>query len=134
MGGLKQLTGEVRKISCLTCSEIEIMYSIMQKYYYNTKIESFKNDLQEKKDVILLKELISGEIKGFSTIGLLKQVIDKKLIMALFSGDTIIEKECWGSNKLPKFWFRYVFCLIDQVPQAELYWFLITKGYKTYKF
>lgn len=96
-------------------------------------MDSFQKDLSEKEDVILLRNG-SEEIKGFSTLMLLEQTVDEDPITALFSGDTIIDREYWGENELPKWWGRYAFSLIDEVPGRELYWFLMTKGYKTYRF
>jgi len=53
---------------------------------------------------------------------------------ALFSGDTIVDRRCWGQNLLAQAWGRLALTLIDEYPGGSLYWFLISKGYKTYRF
>jgi len=50
----------------------------------------------------------------------------------LFSGDTIIAKDHWGSLALPVAWGRLMLSLT--CPHIELYWLLTSKGYKTYRF
>lgn len=130
----KSLDGEVAKISALREDQTEEMYRLMASYYDNVSRGTFQRDLSEKRDVILLKDSIDGSIKGFSTLMLLEQTVDGSSITALFSGDTIIDKEYWGTNELPKWWGRYAFSLIDEMPDKELYWFLMSKGYKTYRF
>jgi hypothetical protein len=55
-------------------------------------------------------------------------------ITALFSGDTIIAPECWHEQALTHVWGRLALALMDRHPIGSLYWFLISKGYKTYRF
>ena len=40
----------------------------------------------------------------------------------------------WGQQVLTRTWGRLALALIDSRPGEELYWFLISKGYKTYRF
>ena len=55
-------------------------------------------------------------------------------ITALFSGDTIIAQECWHEQALTHVWGRLALALMNRYPADSLYWFLISKGYKTYRF
>jgi hypothetical protein len=55
-------------------------------------------------------------------------------VRILFSGDTIIEKDCWGSLALPLAWGRLMLRIIAEQPETKLYWLLTSKGYKTYRF
>ena len=55
-------------------------------------------------------------------------------VIALFSGDTVIDRGYWGDSALMHVWGRFALTLIDERPESELYWFLIAKGYKTYRF
>jgi len=129
----KNLIGEIVGVEKLSQIQIEQMYDLMSRYYDNTNLRSFQRDLSEKKDVIILRNP-SEHIKGFSTLKVLEQMVDGKPIAALFSGDTIIDKEYWGGSELPRWWGRYALSLVDKMPDKELYWFLMSKGYKTYKF
>jgi len=60
--------------------------------------------------------------------------VDGRPVLALFSGDTIIDRSRWGDNALAYAWGEFVLGLVDQSPDRELWWFLIAAGYKTYRF
>jgi hypothetical protein len=53
-------------------------------------------------------------------------------IAALFSGDTIIDKEFWGSPVLFRAFGKLLYRLMDENTGKKTYWFLITKGFRTY--
>jgi hypothetical protein len=65
---------------------------------------------------------------------LLDADVDGRQVKALFSGDTIIDRQHWGDQALAHVWGRFALSLIDGLADGELYWFLISKGYKTYRF
>lgn len=54
-----------------------------------------------------------------------------KTVHGMFSGDTIIHKKFWGEPELFRVWARFWFPFAEQYD--EFYWFLICKGYKTYR-
>ncbi len=134
MASIKNLTGEIERISSLEENDVDEMYKLMTSYNDDVDRKTFLNDLYEKRDVILLRNSLGKKLKGFSTLMLLEQNIDGNDMTALFSGDTIIDKNYWGENELARMWGRYAFSLIDEFPDKELYWFLMSKGYKTYRF
>jgi hypothetical protein len=94
----------------------------------------FEHDLVEKDWVILLTDVGSREIQGFSTLMQLQLEVDNQPVVAFFSGDTIIHQTYWGETTLPRLWGRHVFGLAETISQARVYWFLISSGYKTYRF
>jgi hypothetical protein len=104
----------------------------MQTYYCNVTRDQFLKDLGEKEWVILLWK--DGRICGFSTQMLFKHDIEGHQIQVIFSGDTVIEKDCWRSFALPVAWGRLMLSILSDHPGQQLYWFLISKGYKTYRF
>jgi hypothetical protein len=59
-------------------------------------------------------------------------------IVAFFSGDTIVAREYWGETILSRLWSQTVFAEADRIvaerPAAQVYWFLICSGYKTFRF
>lgn len=130
----KNLSGEVVGIHDLTSIQRDEMYSLMDSYYDNLSKQVFERDLSEKKDVVILRDGPNGAIKGFSTLRLLEQTVDGNPVTALFSGDTILDRGYWGTDELIKCWGKYAFSLIDQMQGKELYWFLMSKGYRTYRF
>ncbi len=129
-----KLRGEIVDLQMLDMKAKTSMFELMNKYYDNVKRESFEKDLNEKDSIIILRDFDSQDIKGFSTLEVLEGVISDQRIRVLFSGDTIIEKDYWGSLELPKMWLKYAFRRKEEKPETPFYWFLMSKGYKTYKF
>jgi hypothetical protein len=110
------------------------MLALMRRHFVNVRHEVFEKDLAEKHWAILVFEPATGGLCGFSTQMLLDLACDGRPIKALFSGDTIIDRAYWGDRALSRVWGRLALSLIDAWPNAELYWFLISQGYKTYRF
>ena len=130
----QRLHGEIVPINSLNNFQIDEMYGLMVDTYERIDKKIFKRDLSEKKDVILLRDEEQKKIRGFSTLMLLEERVGEEDVTALFSGDTVIGKNYWGTQELPKWWLRYASSLIEEEPNKELYWFLLSKGYKTYRF
>ncbi len=107
------------------------MLRLMQAYYDSITEHQFLSDLSKKDAVILLKDQ-SLEIQGFSTLASVRVKIDGKTLRAIFSGDTVIDKQYWGGRALGKAFLRYLFIEKLKSPFEPLYWLLISKGYKTY--
>jgi hypothetical protein len=115
-------------------AERDRMFALMERHYENVRRDVFETDLDEKAWVIQVCHPRSGELLGFSTQMLLDAVVSGRPVTALFSGDTIIDRGHWGDSALMHVWGRLALTLIDERPGSELYWFLIAKGYKTYRF
>jgi hypothetical protein len=114
------------------CSEqIQNMFEVMREYYEGVQIEEFEKDLSECESVILLCSP-NGAIQGFSTIHKNQlQNLGKRKI-ALFSGDTVLRRKYWGNGALAHAFGRYLFTTKIKHPFTDVYWFLTSKGYKTY--
>lgn len=124
------MTGRIEEIEAISLDLKQGMFQLMDEFYDNMTWENFIKDLNEKDNCILLFD--EEEIlRGFSTQKLMTIEVDGKTITGLFSGDTIIHKDYWGSMALFKLFARTFFS--DSFPQENFYWFLISKGYKTYK-
>jgi hypothetical protein len=110
------------------------MFQLMDFHYSNTIHDVFINDLNGKTDVIMLSDGKSGELVGFSTQKIFPYRIGEKVIMVLFSGDTIIRKDYWGSLQLSIAFGKLMVDSILKHPDKEFYWMLISKGVRTFKF
>jgi hypothetical protein len=110
------------------------MFVLMDRHYFNVERARFEADLAEKRWVIEVCDPATGQLCGFSTQTILDVEAEGRPIKALFSGDTIIGREHWGDQALAHAWGRLALALIDAHTDAEFYWFLISKGYKTYRF
>ena len=131
--GMK-LSGRLVKVSQLTGSERGAMFALMDRHYANVQRPNFDADLEEKQWVIEVREPSTGVLCGFSTQRILDVHMKGRPIKALFSGDTIIDRQHWGDAALVHIWSRLALWLIASNPGTELYWFLISQGYKTYRF
>lgn len=129
-----RLIGDIQSVGSLTQAQKQRMHELLKTYFEGTNADIFYKDLAEKQWAILLFDPINGSIQGFSTQMLLERVVAGVPIKALFSGDTIINRNYWGENELAKQWLRLGEYLMTLYPQSRLYWFLISKGYKTYRF
>ena len=122
----------ITPVADLSEKQVHHMLRIMQAYYHNVSRDQFLKDLEEKDLVILLWE--NDCIRGFSTQMLFDHEVEGHWIRVIFSGDTIIEKNCWGSLALPVAWGRMMLSILSGYPDREVYWLLTSKGYKTYRF
>ena len=53
---------------------------------------------------------------------------------ALFSGDTIVHPDFWARHPLAHIWGNFAMSLMENNHDEPLFWFLTTKGYKTYRY
>ena len=127
------LSGEVRTVESLSYGERTEMYALMERYYSNVSRTVFERDLSEKEWCILLTDA-PGRVRGFSTMMLIRTVVDGRPVAAVYSGDTIIDREHWGESTLSRLWSGHAFDLASSVPEHPVYWFLLSSGYKTYRF
>lgn len=124
----RHLTGSV--VSRTTPEERDEMYALLATYFSGTDRERFESDLAEKDGVILLRDETSGRIRGFSTFLWMR---DPARIV-FFSGDTIVDRDYWGESVLSRTWAQIAFSEADRNPATPVYWFLISSGYKTWRF
>ncbi len=128
----EELWCQIELANSLSPRELQQMLTLMQSYYEGVHPSEFYSDFSEKHWVITLRKH-SGEVCGFSTQVLLP-VPGFSDSLALFSGDTIIAEAYRGRNNLAGLWGRLALEQIDLFPDKKLYWFLISKGYKTYRY
>lgn len=128
----KELKAVTVRVKNLDRHEVEEMYKLFSTYYDNHTLQTFEHDLFEKNHVILLRDTKDKSIQGFST--LLRVPLKKagKNVIGVYSGDTVISKDYWGSGALGIEFLTYLWKLKMQKPGTAVYWFLISKGYKTY--
>jgi hypothetical protein len=106
------------------------MLALMQEHFAGVTEELFDRDLAEKNWVILLED-DRGRLRGFSTQLLSAMQVSGAPVRVVFSGDTIVDRDAWGSNALARTWLEAVRTWQSDVP---LYWLLITSGFRTYRF
>ena len=125
------LTHQILEPASLTGAQREEIFSLFARCYDFVEESAFRQDLDNKTSIILLNDE-AGKIAGFST----QQVYDWQLsgvpIRVLYSGDTVIDPASWGSQELAKAWCRVAARAMQGPPAARTFWFLISKGCRTY--
>ena len=134
----RDLCAEVVARASLTPLDRREMYRLLETYFTNTSFAQFEQDLAEKDVVILLREPFESSVVGFSTLMTIRARVAGRNVAGFFSGDTIIAREYWGSSLLGRAWLKTVFEETDRMhgfaPETLTYWFLISSGYKTWRY
>lgn len=127
------LAARILRPSQLASSDRDAMFALMDRHYENMVRSQFETDLSEKDWVILLIDETSSEVCGFSTQALISLSIDDRPIRCVFSGDTIVDRDHWGSSALALAFGKLALYWIETYPDDEVYWCLISKGFRTYR-
>jgi len=128
---MARLNAIVRLRADLDPALIERMYALYAAYYDAVTPARFRADLADKDLVIELRE--GAELRGFSTVALMS-FGEGGARRAIFSGDTIVERRSWGEQALAQAFCRLAGGVKALAPQVPLYWFLISKGHRTYRY
>lgn len=127
------LNSELKPIGQITDPEKKSLYKLLSQYFAETSMQQFSKDLAEKDYIIMLRDS-NRLLRGFSTVALIDFTMNSKPKRAIFSGDTIIHHDFWGTQSLPLSWCQLAGQLKHHAPDIPLYWFLIVKGYRTYRY
>jgi hypothetical protein len=125
------MLSEISSVSRMPLSDCRAIYDLFNRHYEHVSWPQFERDLAEKDAVIVLRDG-RGVPCGFSTQKVMHINVDGRAVRAIFSGDTIIDPSHWGDQELGRAWCRYVGQVRAAEPGTPLYWFLISKGYRTY--
>lgn len=129
----KILQFQLVPLSLLDDKQIERMYFLMSEHYDCVARELFLQDLSNKQWVGLLKDN-QNEIQGFTTFALNPKNCNTASYNIVFSGDTIITRDYWGTSELVR-GTAYTFGqLLSMNPHKKLYWYLMSKGHRTYMY
>lgn len=131
---MPKIVSQTKQIVELTLSERATMFGLLSLEFLGIRREDFIHDLEEKDAVALLrKESRDGEIVGFSTLMLLELPIDGRKVRAVFSGDTTVLPEFRSSGGIGVEVGRYFMKALETFQDHEIYYVLISKGWRTYK-
>ncbi len=130
MGNLSASYRDIDALDGTLCRE---MFTLFEQYYDAVTLQQFLRDLQSKTVAILLTDE-DGVLQGFSTLEVVYFESEDGPAIALFSGDTIISHKHWGEQKLSYAWCYFAGQVKRRNPDLPLYWFLIVKGHRTYRY
>ena len=130
--GGDSLSGRIVARSELAYATREAMLALLAAHFAGVDRDAFECDLAEKTCAILLEDA-AGRLRGFSTLLAYESAAAERATI-IFSGDTIVDRQWWGSPALPRTWIRAVRTLAAGANGRDVYWFLITSGFRTYRF
>ncbi len=108
------------------------LHMLMETCCDHVSFERFSEDL-ERKDWVLLLHDSSGIIQGFSTLALNPCGLNGSNYDILYSGDTVIHPKHWGGQALVQGFFNTAGSILAN-RRRPLYWYLLTKGHRTYMY
>ena len=116
----------------LTIAQTDEMYRLLTCYFDGVSRGQFYHDLAEKTHVIRLRR--GSDLVGFSTLLAYETTCEQSPVSVIYSGDTIVAPEAWGTTALPRAWIAAVNQIRSAFPRGRYYWLLLTSGFRTYRF
>lgn len=112
--------------------ERDEMFSLLDEHFEGVTAEQFARDLDEKHWVLRIRR--NGRLVGFSTLQVLEADDQGRPVGVVYSGDTIMAPEAWGSPVLARAWIALVRRVQSGAPDLPWYWLLLSSGFRTYRF
>ena len=116
----------------LTPAQKGDMFQLLTQHFDGVAPGQFTRDLAEKNLALLLQR--GDELVGFSTLLAYTTDFAGAGVNVIYSGDTIVAPEAWGSTALPRAWVAGVDALRATLPPGRCFWLLLTSGFRTYRF
>ena len=116
----------------LSIAQHDEMFALLAAHFEGVTREQFERDLAAKNWVVEIRR--DGRLLGFSTLLVREAQHEGRAITAIYSGDTIVAPEAWGSPALARAWIAAVNELLTPLPDRPCYWLLLTSGFRTYRF
>jgi hypothetical protein len=111
---------------------VQAMAALYLSNYDGSSNGLFLSDLRDKDEAMLL--LCDGELVGFTTLKVYLREWNGVAIRLVYSGDTIVHPQHWGQQELAFAWITHIGEIKRQAPETPLYWFLLVKGHRTFKY
>jgi len=110
----------------------ETLLRLLERHFEGVTPGAFERDLDDKHWVLLLEDRTG--LRGFSTLRVDPTRHDGEDLVVVYSGDTIVEPDAWGSSALAVSWIGAVVRLTAAWPGRRPYWLLLSSGFRTYRF
>ncbi|HIP79310.1 MAG TPA: hypothetical protein EYH07_12710 [Kiloniellaceae bacterium] len=130
---MTELNGHIERVSCLGRTTRSDMFKLYEHYYGGTSKERFLNDLSEKQYTVILRDP-NHCLQGFSSIKVWEEDFRGSPVRVIYSGDTIVHQDHWGQQALAFTWIHFSGAMKSEAPNVPLYWFLLVKGHRTYRY
>ncbi|RIX47528.1 MAG: hypothetical protein D3M94_07595 [Rhodocyclales bacterium GT-UBC] len=119
-------------VADLSSDDIGRMAGLYLANYEASSVALFTGDLAEKDEAILLYR--GDELVGFTTLLVYAAPLPERAARIVYSGDTIVRPADWGQQELAFAWLRRIGEIKAQAPDLPLYWLLLVKGHRTFKY
>jgi hypothetical protein len=116
----------------LTAVQTDEMFQLLSHHFEGVIREQFDRDLAEKNWAILIYR--NERFVGFSTLLVYQSSFEGQPVSVVYSGDTIVAPEAWGTTALSRGWITAVNQIREHYPHGKYYWLLLTSGFRTYRF
>ena len=127
------IVGETRPVSECTSDELAACFELLSQLFLGVTWENFVRDLEEKDEVMLLRDAETGAIGGFSTVTALEIAVRGEPVPVVFSGDTAVLPEYRTSFALGQELARCFHRAYERHSGRPVSYVLISKGWRTYK-
>ena len=120
------------KVPELPESTRQAMCRLYFAYYEGCDEQQFERDLATKTEALLVYH--QHELIGFTLYQLYTKRFHDRPVRIIYSGDTIVDHRHWGQQALAFAWIKRAGQLKREAKEIPLYWFLIVKGHRTYRY
>jgi hypothetical protein len=108
------------------------MFNLLTRHFDGVTRTQFERDLAEKDWVVEIRP--AARLLGFTTLRVTQSYFDGAPIRVIYSGDTIVAPEAWGTPALARAWIAAVNRIRATFPGQRCFWLLLTSGFRTYRF
>lgn len=116
----------------LAKQDLESITDLYLRHYDGCNRETMQIDLASKSEILLVFH--AKRIVGFTAFEFYTRNWNGKKINIVFSGDTVVEIKHWGQQALAFNWLMRMGQFKSLQPDVPLYWFLIVKGHRTFRY
>ncbi len=128
----RRYTSEVVQVAALPESTVAAMAGLYLESYDGTSESLFRDDLACKDEAILI--YCDAELVGFTLLQVFTTHWQQRRVRIIYSGDTVVRPTHWGQQELAFAWIARAGQIKQHEPVLPLYWFLLVKGHRTFKY
>ena len=123
---------KIQRVDALSEDTVAAMADLYLAWYDDSSAGLFRDDLGEKDEAILLHH--EGKLAGFTALKSWETRWRDRPARIVYSGDTVVDRPHWGQQALSFAWIAHIGKLKRAAPELPLYWFLLVKGHRTFKY
>jgi hypothetical protein len=127
-----ELTAAVTLRASLSTSECDELHTLLATHFTGVTRAQFDADLAGKDLVLRIRA--GTQLIGFTTIAITHTVADGQPLHVVYSGDTIMAPEGWGSPVLARAWISMIRQAQGNTAHERWVWLLLSSGFRTYRF